>query len=236
MEITALRSIHALDAARLHIAGQPGTFLTSLGPEVLTVFYRALPQSPTGFGFAVQDTGDEEYRQPIGGHRQSTLANSYSIAGFVAATTCTGCLFIELGTRHLLHFFPPLLLRYSQHPRLLWRSIETLFYPFAPSRHVAQSHRAGRVTDQGEPAAVAELLSIMVEPTRRSQGLGAQLVAQLVAACQARHIGALDVTVDAGNAGARRFYAQQGFVEEQTFPLYGRAMARYRLQLLPLKA
>src|SRR4051794_17725984 len=52
MTLVKLSSRHAEDAARLHIAGQPGTFLTSLGPDVLTILYRALPESATGFGYA----------------------------------------------------------------------------------------------------------------------------------------------------------------------------------------
>lgn len=230
MELITLAPTHALEVARLHIAGQPGTFLTSLGPEVLTVFYRALPQSPTGIGFVMRsDASEEEQRTPIA-QQELRLANSPTLVGFVAATTCTGCLFIELATRHLPRFFPPLLLRYGRQPWLIWRSVETLLYPFS------SSHHAGRATGQEEPAVVAELLSIMVEPAERNQGIGAQLVAQLVTACKARNIDALDVTVDTENGGARRFYAHQGFVEEQTFQLNGRVMARYRLQLGPRKA
>ncbi len=230
MEIITLAPTHALDAARLHIAGQPGTFLTSLGPEVLTVFYRALPQSATAIGFAAHGNTEQKCQQVTADNQSVDLSQPPAIIGFVAATTCTGCLFFELATRHLLHFFPPLLLRYGRQPGLIWRSIETLFYPFSPS------HRTGEATHKDEPTAVAELLSIMVEPGQRNQGIGAQLVAQLVTACQVRKIGALDVTVDADNVGAQRFYAQQGFVEAQTFQLYGRAMARYRLSLLPPKA
>ncbi|MEZ4658511.1 MAG: hypothetical protein R2911_13150 [Caldilineaceae bacterium] len=48
MHIDPLQPVHARDAARLHIAGQPGTFLTSLGPPVLTVFYDSLPRSAKG--------------------------------------------------------------------------------------------------------------------------------------------------------------------------------------------
>ncbi|MGL4650831.1 MAG: hypothetical protein ACRC1H_15595, partial [Caldilineaceae bacterium] len=46
---------HAEQAARLHILGQPGTFLTSLGPDVLCVLYRTLPETAGGFGYAVED-------------------------------------------------------------------------------------------------------------------------------------------------------------------------------------
>jgi len=223
MKITTLASIHARDAARLHIAGQPGTFLTSLGPEVLTVFYRALPQSPTGIGFALQGEPSESRQQPTGKQQ----VPSAPIAGFVAATTCTGCLFLELGTRHLWQFLPPLLARLARQPQLLGRSIQTLFYPFLSKHHTPAT------PSQGKPAAVAELLSIMVAPSLRSQGLGAQLIDQLVTACQARTLDAIDVTVDASNSGARRFYAHHGFGEEETFSLYGRPMMRYRLPLLP---
>ena len=78
-------------------------------------------------------------------------------------------------------------------------------------------------------AATAELLSIMVESTARSQGIGTQLLQQLVADCQARQIALLDVTVDANNQGARRFYERHAFVFQREFTLYGRQMCLYQL-------
>lgn len=212
MQITNLEPTHATDAARLHIAGQPNTFLTRLGPAVLTTFYRALPQSPTGFGF-------------------TALAESStsSIIGFISATTSTGQLFLQLGTRHLPAFLPPLLRRFAQRPGLLLHCIQTVFYPLLQRSH------AGKGADGNTPLSTAELLSIMVEPAWRSQGIGAQLLDRLVTECQARKIGALDVTVAADNGGAQRFYARHGFVEQHRFTLYGRPMVSYR-NLLPFRA
>ncbi|MCB9160561.1 MAG: hypothetical protein H6644_12065 [Caldilineaceae bacterium] len=69
--IVPLTPDHAPAAARLHIAGQPGTFLTALGPEVLTVLYAQLPQSAHGFGFAAAD-------------------DDGTVSGFVSATTSVG--------------------------------------------------------------------------------------------------------------------------------------------------
>lgn len=214
MQIITLDPTHATDAARLHIAGQPNTFLTSLGPAVLTTFYRALPQSPTGFGFtAIADT--EAFPVP-----QSKI-----VVGFISATTSTGQLFLQLGTRHLPAFLPPLLRRFAQRPGLLLHCIQTVFYPLLQRTH------AGKGADGNTPLSTAELLSIMVEPDWRSQGIGAHLLDRLVAECQARNIGALDVTVAADNGGAQRFYARHGFVEQHRFTLYGRPMLSYQRTL-----
>jgi ribosomal protein S18 acetylase RimI-like enzyme len=214
MNITTLAATHAVDAARLHVAGQPGTFLTRLGPEVLTVFYRALPQSATGFGFVLDVPGTE--------------AQPPTVVGFVAATTSTGRLFLELGTRYLRHFLPPLLRCYGRRPALIGQSLQTLCYPFfAHSQTVATQQPA---------APAAELLAIMVEPAYRSQGMGTQLIEELVRACQVRQIAALKVTVDGRNEGARRFYARHGFVEEHAFPLYGREMCQYQRSVAPVQA
>ncbi len=219
MQIITLDPTHATDAARLHIAGQPNTFLTSLGPEVLTTFYRALPQSPTGFGFtAIADAAN-----------MTASPQSKIVLGFISATTSTGQLFLQLGTRHLPAFLPPLLRRFAQRPGLLLHCIQTVFYPLLPRTH------AGQDADGNTPLSTAELLSIMVEPAWRSQGIGAQLLDRLVAECQARKIGALDVTVAADNGGAQRFYARHGFVEQHRFTLYGRPMVSYR-NLLPFRA
>jgi len=213
MAISPLAPQHAATAARLHIAGQPGTFLTALGPQVLTVFYRTLPQLQVGFGF-VAEAG-------VGTLASPRSASASPVVGFVAATTSTGQLFLALGTRQLPRFLPPLLRRFGQQPTLLWPAVQTLLYPFL-ERTEPKNH------DATVPKR-AELLAIMVEPAWRSQGIGAQLLAQLIDACTARGIEALDVTVDAANHRARAFYTQHGFVERHAFTLYGRAMCSYQL-------
>jgi GNAT superfamily N-acetyltransferase len=199
IEIVPLAPDHAAGAARLHIAGQPGTFLSSLGPDVLTVLYTALPQSPVGFGFAATD-GD-------------------ALCGFVSATASVGRLFLELGTRRAAAFLPSLAARLARDPRLILRSVQTAAYPL-----LANDSHAGGATS-------AELLSIMVEPGQRSQGTGARLLAALAEECRTRGVALLDVTVDAANSGARRFYARHGFAEARSFTLYGRAMCQYRMSL-----
>ena len=199
MPIIPLAPIHAAGAARLHIAGQPGTFLTALGPGVLTAIYRALPQTRAGFGFAaVDDHG--------------------ALIGFTSATTSVGKLFGEIGSTQMGTLLPPLLKQLARHPALIWRSVQTAAYPLLVGGGEA-----------GPPP--AELLSIMVEPSQRSQGIGAQLLAALVEACQNRAIPLLDVTVDADNAGAQRFYTRHGFAHHHDFTLYGRRMAQYRLPI-----
>ena len=202
MFLTRLTPEHARDAARLHIQGQPGTFLTSLGPDVLTVLYRALPQAKVGFGFAAVDQADGS--DAVG-----------SVRGFVSATTSTGGLFLDLGLRRLREFAPPLLACFVRHPSLAVRSLQTLAYPLLVRE------------EKGLPPA-AELLSIMVEPADRGRGIGALLLQVLLQECRNRHIKLLDVTVDASNPGARRFYERHGFTLMRQFTLYGRAMCLYR--------
>ena len=199
MQIIPLAPNHAPDAARLHIAGQPGTFLTALGPGVLTAIYRTLPRTRAGFGFAaVDDAG--------------------ALLGFISATTGVGKLFAEIGTTGLGDLLPPLVGQLARHPALIWRSMQTVAYPLLVGGG-----------ESGPPP--AELLSIMVEPNQRGQGTGAQLVFALIGACRERAILLLDVTVDAGNEGAQRFYRRHGFVHHHDFTLYGRRMAQYRLAL-----
>lgn len=206
LTLVRLAPEHASAAARLHILGQPGAFLTSLGADALTVLYRTLPQSPTAFGFAAIDPA----------HPQQLLA-------FVSATTSVGALFFEMGTRRLPAFLPPLMRRFAADPGLALRAAQTVMYPFL----------------HPTPAGLtppAELLSIMVEPEMRGAGIGALLVTALLAECQQRGVTALDVTVDAANAGAQRFYVRHGFVYADAFTLYGRAMHRYQASIAPASA
>jgi ribosomal protein S18 acetylase RimI-like enzyme len=202
IQLVPLAPPHAVDAARLHIAGQPGTFLTALGPGVLSAIYRSLPRTRVGFGFVAVDQGN-------------------TLLGFISATTGVGKLFIEIGTTGLGTLLPPLVGQLARHPTLLWRSVQTVAYPLLVGSGEGGGNEAGLPP--------AELLSIMVEPSQRSQGIGAQLLAALVSACQERAIPLLDVTVDAGNEGAQRFYRQHGFVHHHDFTLYGRPMSHYRL-------
>ncbi len=200
--LTALLPAHAVDAAYLHMSGQPDTFLTSLGPEILTVLYRSLPVSQHAFGFAAVDPG-----RPA------------SLIGFVSATTSVGTLFAEMGTRQIRAFLPPLLRRFVRQPTLLARAAQTSLYPFMHGTAGA-----------GIPSP-AELLSIMVDPAQRGRGIGSLLVAALQAECRRRAVDALDVTVDAANIGAQRFYVSHGFAFVRTFTLYGRKMCLFQSQL-----
>lgn len=198
--IAALEPRHAVHAASLHLAGQPGTFLSSLGPGVLTALYTALPLTRAGFGWVALD-GDAAPR------------------GFVAATVGVGRLFVEIGTTRLGTLLPPLLAQLARHPALLGRTAQTLLYPL-----LVRNDTAARRSEQ--PA--AELLAIMVEPAWRSRGIGAQLLAQLLDDCRARGVRTLEVTVDANNDGARRFYHRHGFGAARAFVLYGRPMLHLR--------
>jgi len=207
MKIVTLSSAFAAEAALLHMAGQPDTFLTRLGPDVLTVLYRALPQSPVGFGYVA--IGDDSIAE-------SDSPKSKIALGFVSATTSVGRLFAEMGTRRIGEFLPPLLARFAHQPALILRSVQTVLYPFLG--HSNQANATG---------ARAELLSIMVDPAARSQGVGTQLMQALLTECTKRQIDWLDVTVDANNAGARRFYERHGFALAHKFSLYGREMCSY---------
>ena len=218
MKIVQLSRAFAAEVAQLHMAGQPGTFLTSLGADVLTVLYRVLPQSPVGFGYvALSNESGAESNGP-----KSKIQNPKSkiALGFVSATTSVGRLFAEMGTRRIAQILPPLLARFARQPALILRSVQTLLYPFLG--HGNQGNGTGTR---------AELLSIMVDPAARSQGIGAQLLQALLSECTKRQIQWLDVTVDANDAGARRFYERHGFSLAHQFTLYGREMCGYKLAI-----
>jgi ribosomal protein S18 acetylase RimI-like enzyme len=202
LRVGPLAPQHAKAAARLHLAGQPSTFLTSLGPDVLEVVYAALPRTQAGFGFVAYPDGGPD--------------SPDAIAGFVSATTGVGRLFIETGVRHAGKLARPLLARLARNPALIGRSVQTALYPLLV-----------RGRDAEEPGQRAELLSIMVEQQWRSRGIGTLLLNALIAECAARGITHLDVTVDANNQGAQRFYARHAFRLQRSFRLYERQMCQY---------
>lgn len=195
-----LTAADAPSAARLHILGQPGTFLTRLGPRVLTLIYASLPDTRDGFGFSLMDTQDGQ------------------VLGYVAATLSVAGLFLDMATRGLADFVPALASQMAHEPSLIPLGVQSALYPLI-------------MRDEKSPRRSAELLAIMVEPSRRSQGFGALLMAALQAECVRRAVEWLDVTVDAANDGARRFYTEHGFVERRSIRLNGRAMSVYTAAL-----
>lgn len=110
--IVPLTPDHAATAAALHAAGQPGTFLTSLGPAFLRALYRAIPASPHGFGFAALDAGG-------------------TMVGVVAAATETGALYKDLLLRQAWRLAPPVALQLLRRPTLLPNIVRSLLYPGA---------------------------------------------------------------------------------------------------------
>ena len=204
VRIQPLAPHHAPDAARLHIDGQPGTFLSTLGPEILRIVYEKLPDTDVGFGFAATSPalGDE---QPV-------------LIGFVSATTSVGSLFIQTAAARAGRLLPPLTARCMRRPSLIGQALQTALYPFTSRDDT---------TSAGARKSGAELLSIMVEEHWRNRGVGAMLLHALLDECATRGIDHLDVTVDAGNEAARRFYADHGFQLQKSFRLYGRDMVQY---------
>ncbi len=160
--ITQLTPAHAGDAARLHILGQPGTFLTALGSGVLTVLYRTLSVSPVSFGYAVTGADGQ-------------------VLGFAAVTTSTGRLFVEMGTRRLGQLLPPLLACFARRPFLILRSAQTLFYPLLAG-DAAESHgpHAELLAIMAEPAVrsrgIGAALLAAVCAECRSRGMAELLV------------------------------------------------------------
>lgn len=97
----------------MHAAGQPGTFLTSLGPAFLRTLYTAIPASPYGFGFAALDPASGE------------------MIGVVAGSTNTSDLFRDIAVRQAWRIAPPIAIRLLRHPALLPKILQTLTYPAA---------------------------------------------------------------------------------------------------------
>ncbi len=109
MEIRKVQREDARAAALLHIEGQPGTFLTTLGEGFLTAFYAGLSDSKWGYGYVAME-GDDALGVAIG-------------------TNDTHALFRELMTREGAHLALPTLCRLIRHPSLLAKVLQTFFYP-----------------------------------------------------------------------------------------------------------
>lgn len=109
MQIRTLQKSDARPAALLHIEGQPGTFLTMLGPRFLEAFYAELGESENAYGFVAIEEGRD--------------------IGVVVGTTDTHALFREIILKHGLHLALPTLFSLFKHPNLLFSLLQSLFYP-----------------------------------------------------------------------------------------------------------
>ncbi|MEX1019504.1 MAG: GNAT family N-acetyltransferase [Litorilinea sp.] len=223
--LAPLNAEHARIAARLHIAGQPGTFLTQLGPEILEIIYRALPEA--GFGFVALMPHADCDDTP--GDTPDNTGQTRAVCGFISGAPGIGGVFVKAltgeGGRRGLRLLRGLTRRLLRKPALIRHLFATLLYPLRSSHPSPVPPRAAAAETA---AKTIELLSIMVDPGQRSQGIGGQLIHAFEAASRAQQATSIQVTVDARNAGARRFYADHGFQLQQEFRLYGRPMTLYR--------
>jgi len=108
-EIVPYTLAHADAAADLHIEGQPGTFLTSMGRTFLRALYAQMAISPLCFGYVAVD-GNE-------------------VIGVVTGTVDSGAVFKELVLKKGHKLVLPVLGAILRHPSLVPRIVQTLFYP-----------------------------------------------------------------------------------------------------------
>jgi len=107
--IREMRPEDAPAAASIHIEGQPGTFLSSLGEAFLRALYAELSCSPYGFGYVAEEKG--------------------VVMGVVAATTDTPALFKDMALRRGWRLALPLVGRLLRHPSLIGKVLQTFTYP-----------------------------------------------------------------------------------------------------------
>ena len=98
----------AAAGAAIHIEGQPGTFLTRLGPAFLAVMYRGLASAPDCYGIVARR--DEQ------------------VVGVVVGMPAGGGLFGHLGWRGVAGLILPLLGALLRDPSLLSGVFQTLRY------------------------------------------------------------------------------------------------------------
>ena len=110
---STIRPLEPRDAAvtaDLHIEGQPGTFLTSLGRRFLEALYAQMAVSPYCFGYVAVDERGE-------------------VIGVVTGTTDSSAIFKELVLRKGYKLALPVLGSILRHPSLIRNVFQTLVYP-----------------------------------------------------------------------------------------------------------
>ncbi len=111
METVPFAKTHAQQAAEIHIEGQPGTFLTRLGPEVLTRLYECMAESPLVIGEVVMD-GDV-------------------VAAIAIASQNTNQMFSNIKRRYWHRLLWPMVKQMACHPSILGAIWQNMRYPSA---------------------------------------------------------------------------------------------------------
>jgi len=140
---------------------------------------------------------------------------SDEVIGVVVGATDASAIFKELIVRRGVKLALPVLGAMLRHLALLSRVVETLRYP------TQQPHEPGE----------AELFYIGVRSARRGAGVGAALFDALARASRQRGMRAMGLIVDDANETAKRFYLSRGMAAVSAWPMYGRLMNWYRLDL-----
>ncbi len=187
-----LRAAGPADAAalaRLHRSGLPDAFLPTLGEPFLRRLYRALANDPAAVTLVAED-GD-------------------GVVGFVSGVTSVRGFYRRFVVRHGVGAAlaaSPALIR-----RDVWRRVlETASYP-ARSRAAREGGAAPSTADPAAALPDAELLSIAVSPTSRSNGVGRALAEGLIEELERRGVPAVKVVVAEDNGPGNALYERVGF-------------------------
>jgi len=113
--LEALTPQDAAAAAAIHIEGQPGTFLTRLGPAFLGAMYRGLAAAPDCYGFVARHDGQA--------------------VGVVAAMPAGQGLLGHMGWRGVAGLFLPLAGALLRDPALIKGMLQTMRYGQAFDTH-----------------------------------------------------------------------------------------------------
>ncbi len=108
-EIQPLAPEHAAAAAAIHAEGQPGTFLTGLGPAFLRALYAQMASSANCFGYVACEGGQ--------------------VIGVVTGTVDAGAVFRELILRRGLGLLWSVAGALLRRPALWPKVLQTAFYP-----------------------------------------------------------------------------------------------------------
>lgn len=182
---------HRMDLAFLHHAALSGGFLPTLGVDFLQVVYEGIVWSPAAVGF-VATCGPR-------------------VVGFLVGATSTRRLFLDVVRSRWSALTWQAVRQISRRPQILWRVLETLFYPLKPRSEEIE----------------AELVILAVESEFRRAGCAKELIRRLNEAFTSRGIQAYRVVAYSDSREAVAFYESMGFVLKRTLNMYGRVWNLY---------
>ena len=197
-EVRRMAREQTRDAGFLHTRELPHEFLTRLGPDFLSSYYRAFVDSPHAVALAASADGEK------------------SLDGVLLGTFDTGAHYSHLVRRHGPELALGALRQALKKPSLAWDILRTrlLRYCRGILRSLRRSAKANKHSSPQEQERVGFVAYVAVDGRRRGRGVGGQLLEVYEELAREAGLQHLELVTLPDERGAAPFFDKLGYRRE----------------------